>query len=53
MMVNIYILIYIIYIYIHIHIYIYIYIYIYLNTDILDENGTCIFNAISVLSRKC
>ena len=24
-----------------------------LNTDILDENGTCIFNAVSVSSRKC
>ena len=46
--------------------YIYIYIYIYIfewltvfiyyiknQTDILDENGTCISNAISVSLRKC
>ena len=24
-----------------------------LNTDILDENGTCISNAVSLSSRKC
>ena len=24
-----------------------------LNTDILDENGTCISNAVSVPLRKC
>ena len=24
-----------------------------LNTDTLDENGTCICNAVSVSSRKC
>ena len=40
----------------------YIYIFVWLNvfffyiknqTDILDENGTCISNAISVSLRKC
>ena len=65
---NIYIYIYIyiytphIYIYICICICIYIYIFVWLNvfffyiknqTDILDENGTCISNAISVSLRKC
>ena len=58
-----------IYIYIHTpHIYIYMYMYMYIyifgwlnvfffyiknQTDILDENGTCISNAISVSLRKC
>ena len=52
------------YINIYIHIYfIYIYTYTYClfyietpantNTDILDENDTCISNAVSVSSRKC
>ena len=66
---NIYIYIYIyiyihtphIYIYIHVYVYVYIYIcmikciffYIKNQTDILDENGTCISNAISVSLRKC
>ena len=49
--------------YINIYMYIYfVYIHIHivcstlkhqLNTDILDENDTCISNAVSVSSRKC
>ena len=61
----IYVYIYIyMYVYIYISIYIYIYIYIFLwliffvcsilkhqlNTDVLDKNGTCISNAISMSS---
>ena len=49
------------YINIYMHIYfVYIHIHIVcstlkhqLNTDILDENDTCISNAVSVSSRKC
>ena len=58
---------YIFYIYVYTYTYIfYIYIYTYIHihivcstlkhqfsTDILDENDTCISNAISVSSRKC
>ena len=51
-----------IYIFIYMYMYMYIYIFVWLNvfffyiknqTDILDENGTCISNAISVSLRKC
>ena len=40
------------YIYTHIHI-VWSTLKHQLNPDILDENGTCISNAVSVSSRKC
>ena len=49
---NTYIHIYFIYIYIHTHI-VCSTLKHQLNTDILDENDTCISNAVSVSSRKC